>query len=104
MTEGVSDLPMAVSPERIPKRVQHLGARSLRMFPQSIYVLDVKVQNGGSAAQSQRRHVSLSGARRRNLKAEPDVIAGCNAQLVVSGLAALAAALPRLRRWSTRRW
>jgi hypothetical protein len=48
MAEGVGDLPMAVSSGCIPKRVQHLGARSYRSFPQSIYALDVKVQNEGS--------------------------------------------------------
>jgi hypothetical protein len=42
MAEGVGDLPLPVSPERIPKRVQHLGTRSYRAFPECIQLRRVR--------------------------------------------------------------
>src|SRR5215217_5008037 len=55
VTEGVCDLPMPVSPERIPERVQHLCARSDGPFPEGIHILNIKVQDGGCATHVLRR-------------------------------------------------
>src|SRR5215208_1918406 len=55
VTEGVGDLPVAVSPERIPERVQHFCARSYRTFPEGIHILHIKVQHGGCATDALRR-------------------------------------------------
>src|SRR5829696_2106422 len=52
MSEGVCDLPVAVSPERIPERVQYLGACSHGTFPEGVNFLDIEVQNGRRAAQA----------------------------------------------------
>jgi hypothetical protein len=52
---------VAVSPERIPKRVQQLSARSYHAFPQSIHLLDVKVQNGRRAAHALQREDAQFG-------------------------------------------
>src|SRR5215208_468481 len=52
VAEGIGDLPMAVSPERIPEWVQHFGTCSHGAFPEGVNVLDVKVQNGRCAAQA----------------------------------------------------
>jgi hypothetical protein len=55
VTEGVCDLPVSVSPERIPERVQNFRSSSYRTFPEAIHILDIKVQNGGCATHALRR-------------------------------------------------
>src|SRR5215210_3150119 len=46
VTEGVGELSMAVAPELIPQRVQHLGTRVHRAPPERIHVLAGEVQHG----------------------------------------------------------
>src|SRR5215203_6943057 len=76
MAVAVGDLPVSVSPERIPERVQHLGARSYRTFPEGIHILNIKVQNGGCATHALRRedaHLGELISHHHRRVAEPEL-------------------------------
>src|SRR5215207_7034912 len=78
VAEGIADLPVPVSPERIPERVQHLSARPHSAFPEGVHVLGVKVQNGGRAIHALRRedaHLGELISHHHRRVAEPELYA-----------------------------
>src|SRR5215210_6564694 len=55
MAEGVFDLPVAVTPERIPERGKHLGPGADDPLPEPVHILGVDVEHHGRIAYALRR-------------------------------------------------